>query len=191
MQNQRIMKRLIRQKGMTLIELLVVVAIISILAAIALPQYQRFVLKSQRTAMLSLLNSLGKVETAHYGAYDEFAPRRSDVALDPTSVNGPGSVVMDRWLNLIGMPDAATLAHSSGHPFNEICFTIWLTNIGGRTVTSGYAVRVWRDVDRVIGESEAQQDTYLVRDQADTAYVASYPGPNDGTAFQFYDDLWN
>lgn len=46
------------QKGFTLIELMIVVAIIGILAAIAIPQYQNYVTKSQVTRVVGELGSL-------------------------------------------------------------------------------------------------------------------------------------
>lgn len=48
------------QKGFTLIELMIVVAIIGILAAIAIPQYQNYVTKSQATR---LAGELGNIKT--------------------------------------------------------------------------------------------------------------------------------
>ena len=72
--------------GFTLIELLVVVLIIGILAAVALPQYQKAVWKSRATQLLTATRSLATAQEAHYMASGEYATSFGELALDFSSL---------------------------------------------------------------------------------------------------------
>ena len=68
------------QKGFTLIELMIVVAIIGILAAVAIPQYQNYVGRSQASEAFSLAQGV-KTDVAEYKAVNGSCPDNSSAAV--------------------------------------------------------------------------------------------------------------
>ncbi|MEA9577424.1 pilin [Xanthomonas nasturtii] len=115
-----------KQQGFTLIELMIVIAIIAILAAIALPQYQNYVAKSQVTAGLAEL-SPGKTqyETLLNEGKGTTLTSADAIGLQGTSTTNRCSAIA------VTAPDATTGAQSSA----MVCTLAGSPRISGKKIT--------------------------------------------------------
>ncbi len=92
-----------KKTGFTLIELLVVVLIIGILSAVALPQYEKAVMKTRAMSLLPMLRSINDAEQIYYLANDTYT-----IAFDDLDIS---------------LPPGATVSHESGDTTEKEFFT--------------------------------------------------------------------
>jgi type IV pilus assembly protein PilA len=92
-----------RSKGFTLIELMIVVAIIGVLAAIAIPAYQNYTIRSQVTEGLSLAAGV-KTDVEDYYANHGVFPDTIATAPSPANVTTQGSI-KGKYVSSVGVTD--------------------------------------------------------------------------------------
>ncbi len=82
-----------RKNGFTLIELLVVVLIIGILAAVAVPQYQKAVMRSRYATLKNMTKSIADAQEVYYLANGQYATRfdKLDINIGGTPANSADS----------------------------------------------------------------------------------------------------
>lgn len=116
MQSMKMVQR--AQRGFTLIELMIVVAIIGILAAIAIPQYQDYTIRAKLSSAVANVSS---VKTAMAEAYST-----NGIFPDEAALNSAGVTIAD--------PTGQTIVVTAPNAGTDGVITITFTTALGSTV---------------------------------------------------------
>ncbi|MDQ0010179.1 type IV pilus assembly protein PilA [Luteibacter jiangsuensis] len=91
------------QKGFTLIELMIVVAIIAILAAIAIPQYQNYIIRTQVSEGMNLADGAKTAVAEFYNNTGRFPSKNESAGLpQAASISGKYVVSVDAGVTTPG-----------------------------------------------------------------------------------------
>ncbi len=135
-----------RQQGFTLIELMIVVAIIGILAAVAVPQYQDYTIRSQVSEGLNMTSELKAAVSDYYSTRGSMPSNNASAGLAANSsytgnyVSGinvsSGAITVTFGNRVNANISGQTLALSPGtNPANQI---VWVC--GRASAPSGVSV---------------------------------------------------
>lgn len=137
--------------GVTLLELMIVVAIIGILAAIAIPNYQTYQERTRRADATSDLVELAQWLERYRVNQNTYAADPADLPITQSPQQGNAVYTLGFDLNNSGNPVAETtrfriraVPNNPGPNADDGCGTLTLTHTGERGASEGDVADCWR-----------------------------------------------
>ncbi|WP_415753534.1 type IV pilin protein [Pseudomonas leptonychotis] len=144
-----------RQKGFTLIEMMIVVAIIAVLAAIAIPNYQQYIIKSGRSEGQAKLLEAMQMQERFYSQNQTYTANlgTGGLAYSGVAANADAPSEDRRYLIRAAVCDAATAISScvlltatpqGGQASDAVCANLTLNSRGVKgTSGTGPVTTCW------------------------------------------------
>jgi type IV pilus assembly protein PilE len=125
----------LRVRGFTLIELMIAVAIVAIIAAIALPSYNRYVLRAHRAPGHDVIMAVASAQERFYTNFNRYATTLAEIGFGTADATSEGGYYI---VSLPATGDTQTytvLATPQGSQANDLCKNLTLTNAGVKGFT--------------------------------------------------------
>ncbi len=127
-----------KMQGVTLIELMIVVLVVGVLAAIAVPSYRAYLLRSHRVEATTALLNLAAAQEKFYLQNNTYTTELEDAP--PVGLGLPAATANDFYDIAIDAADAAgfqaTATAKGGQTDDSHCAEFTIDQAGTRTATS-------------------------------------------------------
>lgn len=135
-----------KSQGFTLIELMIVVAVIAILAAVALPSYKRYVLKSHRSSAITAVLDLASREARYYTTNNTYSSSLVTLGYgsDPMPLTDLSNHYYDLSVTAANSTSFTVSAAPAGNQTSDTCGTFSYNDLGVKSVSSGTLSECWK-----------------------------------------------